>query len=86
MLYDRVDALGHKQEEYRAELGRNSIPRSQINNIEEKLKAVENLAVQIGNTMTSKDYSQHFEALHQTLENHHSSLLYSVPNTVTEGS
>jgi hypothetical protein len=47
---------------------------------------IENLAVQIGNAITHKDYSHQFDALQRTLKEHHSNLLYSVPDTVTQGS
>jgi len=84
MLYDKVDSLSHKQDGYRAELRETRVPRSQIDGMEEKMKAIEDLVVQIGNAITSKDYSQQFEVLHKTLENHHSNLLYTVPNKVTQ--
>ncbi|CUS10279.1 unnamed protein product [Tuber aestivum] len=85
ILYDKVNSLDHKQDEYRTEFRGAIIPRSQIDGMETKMKAVEELVVQIGNAITSKDYTQHFEALHRTLENHHSNLLYTVPNKVTQG-
>lgn len=47
---------------------------------------IENLAVQIGNAITHKDYSHQFDALQRTLKEHHSNLLYAVPDTVTQGS
>lgn len=47
---------------------------------------IENLAVQIGNAITHKDYSHQFDALQRTLREHHSNLLYTVPDTVTQGS
>lgn len=47
---------------------------------------IENLAVQIGNAITHKDYSHQFDALQRTLREHHSNLLYAVPDTVTQGS
>ncbi|RPA94152.1 concanavalin A-like lectin/glucanase [Choiromyces venosus 120613-1] len=84
MLYDRVDSLNHRQDDYRSELKGTRIPRSQVDGMEEKMKVIEDLVVQIGHAITSNDYSQHFEALHKTLENHHSNLLYSVPNKVTQ--
>jgi hypothetical protein len=46
---------------------------------------IENLAAQIANTIAAKDYSKHFEELRNTLKEHHSNLLYSVPDTVTQG-
>jgi len=85
ILYDKVDSLSHKQDDYRTEFRGTRIARSQIDGMEEKMKAIEDLVVQIGSAITAKDYSQHFEALHKTLENHHSNLLYTVPNKVTQG-
>ncbi|PWW73172.1 concanavalin A-like lectin/glucanase [Tuber magnatum] len=84
VLYEKVGSLDHKQDGYRAEFRDTRVPRSQINGMEEKMKAIEDLVVQIGNAITSKDYTQHFEALHKTLEDHHSRLLYTVPNKVTQ--
>lgn len=47
--------------------------------------AIENLSVQIAGAITSKDYTHHFEELRNTLKEHHMNLLYSVPESVTQG-
>ncbi|KAL7276513.1 hypothetical protein RUND412_000504 [Rhizina undulata] len=84
MLYDRVDNLQHRHDDFRAEFRGTRVPRDQIDRVDNRLQAVESLAVQIGNAITSKDYTGHFEALHKTLSEHHSNLLYSVPETVQQ--
>ncbi|KAH8155279.1 uncharacterized protein LAJ45_00289 [Morchella importuna] len=84
MLYDRLDALTHRHDDMRSEMRGTRVPRSQIDNMETKINVIENLAVQIGNAITHKDYSHQFDALQRTLREHHSNLLYTVPDTVTQ--
>jgi mannose-binding lectin 1 len=48
-----------------------------------KIQVIENLAIQIASTITSKDYTQHFDELRKTLKEHHTNLLYSVPESVS---
>jgi hypothetical protein len=48
-------------------------------------KEVEKLGLQIAGALTSKDYTQHFEDLRRTLQEHHHTLLDSVPHTVSHG-
>ncbi|KAH0612571.1 uncharacterized protein H6S33_008951 [Morchella sextelata] len=84
MLYDRLDALTHRHDDMRSEMRGTRVPRNQIDNMETKINVIENLAVQIGNAITHKDYSHQFDALQRTLKEHHSNLLYSVPDTVTQ--
>lgn len=45
---------------------------------------MQQLVAQIATTVTNKDYSQHFENLQKTLKEHHSNLLYAVPDSVTQ--
>lgn len=84
MLYDRLDALTHRHDDMRAEMRGTRVPRNQIDNMETKINVIENLAAQIGNAITSKDYSHQFDALQRTLKEHHSNLLYAVPDTVNQ--
>jgi mannose-binding lectin 1 len=83
MIYDRVDALHHKDEEWRQEVRHTRPPRDQIDKMEAKIQVIENLAMQIAGAITSKDYTQHFDELRNTLKEHHMNLLYSVPESVS---
>lgn len=47
---------------------------------------IENVVVQIGGAISSKDYTHQFDALQRTLKEHHSNLMYAVPDTVNQGS
>lgn len=47
--------------------------------------AIEHLSTEIAGAMTSKDYTSHFEELRKTLNEHHSNLLYTVPDTMHQG-
>lgn len=49
-------------------------------------KVIENVVVQIGSAISSKDYTHQFDALQRTLKEHHSNLMYAVPDTVNQGS
>lgn len=49
-------------------------------------KVIENVVVQIGSAISSKDYTHQFDALQRTLKEHHSNLMYAVPETVNQGS
>lgn len=48
-------------------------------------KVIENVVVQIGGAISSKDYTHQFDALQRTLKEHHSNLMYAVPDTVNQG-
>ncbi|KAI5779285.1 concanavalin A-like lectin/glucanase domain-containing protein [Geopyxis carbonaria] len=84
MIYDKIDGLHHKEESMRAEYRGRNVPREQIDRMETRIGVIENLNMQIANAITSKDYSHQFENLHKTLREHHSNLLYAVPDTVTQ--
>jgi len=84
IVYDRVGSLHSEEQEMRTELRNARIPREQIDKMDARLARIENLATQIANAITAKDYSKHFEELRNTLKEHHSNLLYSVPDTVTQ--
>ncbi|KAF8249846.1 concanavalin A-like lectin/glucanase [Wilcoxina mikolae CBS 423.85] len=85
MVYDRIDSLHHKDDEFRAEWRNTRMTREQIDKIDKidrRLGAIEKLSTEIAGAMTSKDYTLHFEELRKTLNEHHSNLLYSVPDSV----
>lgn len=48
-------------------------------------KVIENVVLQIGGAISSKDYTHQFDALQRTLKEHHSNLMYAVPDTVNQG-
>lgn len=84
MIYDTIDTLHHKEDQWRDESRGSNVPREQINKLEARLEVIENISMQIAQAMTSKDYTQHFEELRNTLKEHHMNLLYSVPDSVTQ--
>ncbi|KAA8910997.1 concanavalin A-like lectin/glucanase domain-containing protein [Sphaerosporella brunnea] len=83
MFYDHIDSLHHKDEEWRQEARHSRPPRDQIDRMDARLQVIENLAMQIAGAITSKDYTQHFDELRNTLKEHHMNLLYSVPESVS---
>jgi mannose-binding lectin 1 len=88
MIYDRVDSLHHKEQDAREEQRHSRvllIPREQIDRMEERLNVVERVATDIASAVVSKDYSAHFEDLKKTLNEHHSNLLFHVPDTMHQG-
>jgi len=84
MIYDTVDTLHHKEDEWRQENRGSSVPREQVNKLEARLEGIEKICMQIAQAITSKDYTKHFEELRSTLKEHHMNLLHSVPDSVTQ--
>ncbi|KAI5814234.1 concanavalin A-like lectin/glucanase domain-containing protein [Pyronema omphalodes] len=85
MIYDRVDSLHHKEQDARDEQRHSRvllIPREQIDRMEVRLNVVERIATDIASAVVAKDYSAHFEDLKKTLNEHHSNLLFHVPDTM----
>jgi mannose-binding lectin 1 len=79
-IYDMVDTLVQHQESLPRDI--RQIITQNNERTDTRLTDVENVLKQIQHAVLSKDYTQHFERLRNTLEDHHTNMLYSVPAQV----
>lgn len=78
-VYNIVDTILQHQEAIPTEMKRISQSTDQTN---AKITAIENLLHDLKASARSKDYTGHFEDLRNSISEHHTNLLYSVPAQV----
>ncbi|RPB24175.1 concanavalin A-like lectin/glucanase [Terfezia boudieri ATCC MYA-4762] len=81
-VYDKVDAVNHRLDEFREESRHTRVPREQVDRMEGRLSAVENMIRELEKVLHTKDYSKHFDSIHTALRDQHSNLLNTVPESV----
>ncbi|MCJ1368927.1 hypothetical protein MMC20_000134 [Loxospora ochrophaea] len=98
-LHNRIQMMGHsvdnlfrelanfagKSEERHREITQGYMSGDKLNALDQRLQAMERSINTIQQKVDSRDYQQHFNKLHDTLRDSHSTLLERVPRSVNDG-
>ncbi|RPA78943.1 concanavalin A-like lectin/glucanase [Ascobolus immersus RN42] len=82
MVYDKLDSTLGQIEDFRQEARHRRVPREQVDRLEGKMADMDQKLAHLESLFTSKDIEKQFESIHNVLRDHHSNLLYAVPDSV----
>ncbi|KZF21495.1 putative lectin family integral membrane protein [Xylona heveae TC161] len=82
-LYKEVAYISSKAEERHLELNSKSVPYEQLNTMDRRLQAIENVVLRIQKDVEGKDYKEHLTKLQDALRDTHSSIVESLPQTLS---
>ena len=98
-LHNRLQFMSHSMDNLFRELSRSSslaqarqselqstlLTKDHVKALEDRLQNIESLVAQLRKDVNSKDYTGHFNDIHNSLKTGHDNLLASLPDTMGHG-